>query len=185
MIVLKTESHGRQVFQQLGALMAPPPEFHLRPARRSCSGPRSAIPPPVWRGSACYGVPGDEGSRYEHLRVHGAADDHLHRGAVSRCSTTAVMQIRRSRVRGHHAPLRARERRRVAERRAQASSWDRPSAAARSVPSCRRMTESELNRDDGGHGAHLGRKSWRRLHPVSASRARHPAHRGDHGGAGL
>ena len=73
----------------------------------------------------------------EHLRVHGAADDHLHRRAVRDALLLRHHADRRADVRGDHAPLHAGERRRVAERRRQHLHGSDGGAADHPAVSCR------------------------------------------------
>ena len=161
LIVLKT-ALGSGLFQQLGAADHAAPGFAVV-GSSFVFGPLGDKA--AW-AQIMTAVLGAEGARVRrHLRVHGAADDHLHRRAVRDPLLLRRHAAGRAGVRHRHAPRDASERRRIAERRRQhLHGSDRGAADHPAVPAA----DDRVGADDGDdrrHGAHLRRRDGR-LHPV-------------------
>ena len=173
-VVLKTEA-GRLVFQQLGALMTRLLNFTYV-GSSFVFGPLGD--PEVWP-RIMTGVLGEEGSRYANIFAFMVLPTIIFIAALfAMLYYFGVMQIDRPDLRDRHAPLHARQRRRVAQRRREhLHGADRGAVDDSPLPAAHDRIGAD-DRDDRRDGAHLGRRHGG-LHPVRR-RGAAPADRGDH-----
>ena len=178
LIVLKTDV-GRAVFQTAGGVITKLLNFAYV-GSSFVFGPLGN--PDVWP-RIMTGVLGPEGSQYANIFAFMVLPTIIFIAALfAMLYYFGVMQFVVRAVRGHHAPLHARERRRVAERRRQhLHGADRGAADHPAVPAADDRVRAD-DGDDGRHGAHLRRRHGG-LHPVRR-RGAASADRGDHDGAG-